>query len=62
LKLTGFPGTAAAISDETAFGADNDVAKLKIESGLSAANRLGVGFAVTWCMKRGEEAYFVTAY
>ena len=60
LELLRFAANHAAVSLETAFAAKNEMAKLKIESGLSATNRLRVGLIVAVRVKRGKTGFAFT--
>jgi len=56
LKLLVLAAGRAAVPLKTSFNADQEVTELQIESGLRAANRLSVRFAVSGNVKCGEAA------
>ena len=49
-----FAARGTPVSDKASFSANDEVAKLKIEPSLPAANRFGVGLVMPRCMKRSE--------
>src|ERR1700730_16620935 len=61
LELVRLCGRGGSVSNKAAFGAEDDVAKLQVESGLHAPDRLSVGIVMPGYLKGGKHAAFTLA-